>query len=290
MVKLLPIVLAALLALPAHAKLVEEVVSMPVTVKDSYGKSVSHNVVVTLFREDTVKPPYLAAVIGHGRSGEASRRASMGRYRPEPAVKLLAPLGFIVAVPTRIGYGATEGPDIEYSGPCNNRNYPPVFAAAADQLEAALALLRQRPDVSRDRGIVIGQSVGGATAIALAARNPRGVQVVLNFAGGAGGDPVRTPQQPCATVNMKRAFAGYGSTARIPTLWLYTENDMYFGPRYPREWFEAFRDAGGVGEFVLYPPHGSDGHLLFNASPETWRPKVIDFLRANGFPELKDRK
>jgi len=199
-------------------------------------------------------------------------------------------MGFIIAVPTRIGYGATEGEDIEYSGPCNNRNYPPGYAAAADQLQAALALLRQRPDVSQERGVVIGQSYGGATAIALAARNLRGVQAAVNFAGGGGGDPVGSPQQPCATVRIKRLFAGYGSTARTPTLWIYTENDMYFGPKYPREWFDAFKEAGGAGEYVLYPPHGNDGHLLFSASPDTWKPKVLEFLRANGFPELKERR
>lgn len=42
-----------------------------------------------------------------------------------------------------------------------------------------------------------------------------------------------------------------------------------------------------MGEFVLFPPNGRDGHPLFTQDPEVWRPKALSFLRANGYPELK---
>ena len=54
-----------------------------------------------------------------------------------------------------------------------------------------------------------------------------------------------------------------------------------------REWFDAFKAGGGVGEFVLFPPNGKDGHGLFTQDPEVWRPKAMAFLRANGYSELK---
>jgi hypothetical protein len=121
----------------------------------------------------------------------------------------------------------------------------------------------------------------------LAAENPPGVLAAINFAGGGGGDPKGRPQNPCGADLLKRMFANYGKTARIPTLWIYTENDQWMGHKLPREWFDAFRVAGGMGEYVLFPPLGDDGHGLFSKAPAIWQPKVLEFLRANGYPDLR---
>lgn len=40
-------------------------------------------------------------------------------------------------------------------------------------------------------------------------------------------------------------------------------------------------------EFVQFPPHGDDGHLLFTRFPQVWQPVVADFLRRQGF-DIKD--
>jgi dienelactone hydrolase len=133
----------------------------------------------------------------------------------------------------------------------------------------------------------MGQSFGGATAITVAAMNPPGVQATINFAGGGGGNPATMPQNPCATPLLERMFSTYGKTARIPTLWVYTENDMFFGPKFPKQWFDAFKAAGGVGEYVLFPPNGESGHGLFTQAPEVWRTRIIEFLRANGYPDIR---
>jgi hypothetical protein len=82
---------------------------------------------------------------------------------------------------------------------------------------------------------------------------------------------------------LRRLFADLGKTARVPMLWIYAENDMYFGPDLPREWFKAFEQEGGVGRFIELPPQGDDGHLTFSRSPSVWKPLVLDFLRARGF-------
>jgi dienelactone hydrolase len=132
----------------------------------------------------------------------------------------------------------------------------------------------------------MGQSFGGATAIALAWMNPEGVQAAINFAGGGGGSPESHPRQPCSESRLREMFAGYGKTARLPTLWLYSENDMYWGPTLPREWFDAFKAAGGQGEFQGFPPVGDDGHRLFSRAPQLWQPRVRDFLISIGYPPL----
>jgi dienelactone hydrolase len=150
-----------------------------------------------------------------------------------------------------------------------------------------LEMLRARPDVAPDRAVIVGQSFGGATAVAVAAMNAPGVQAAVNFAGGGGGRPDTHPGDPCSPDTMKKMLAGYGATAKPPVLWIYAENDQYWGPDLPKEWFEAFRAAGGTGEYTRFPPHGKDGHSFFTAAPALWEARVLEFLRANGYPGVK---
>jgi dienelactone hydrolase len=245
----------------AAAAIVESQFTLPVSVRDAYGKQVERPIVVTTFIDDSTPAPRPVLLINHGRAGDAAARAALGRTRYADNARWFAAFGFIVAVPTRVGYGATGG---------------------EAQMQAVLDHLRARPDVAPDRAVVVGQSYGGASSLALAATMPSGVAAVLNFAGGSGGNPVGSPRRPCQPNRLERTFGGYGRTARVPTLWLYTENDLYFGARHPREWFEAYRDAGGVGEFHQFPPHGDDGHTLFTSHPAAWQPVVEDFLRRRG--------
>jgi dienelactone hydrolase len=277
-----------LLAAPAaHAKLVEEIIKVPVKASNGYGKVTEQEAVVTVFYDDTTAKPRPIAIINHGRAPKPEQRAAFGRSTSITNARWLASMGFLVAVPTRIGYGVTGGEDLEDTGDCNRKNYPPGYEAAAAQTLQVLAAMRQRPDALPDRTLVLGQSFGGATAITVAAKAPPGVLAAINFAGGGGGNAETQPQRPCGTSRLKAMFATYGETARIPTLWVYTENDQWMGPAYPREWFEAFKAQGGIGEFALFPPNGKDGHGLFTQAPDVWRPKALEFLKANGYPELK---
>jgi dienelactone hydrolase len=267
----------------AQARLHEEVLALPVTVTAADGKPLQHEITLTLFWDDANPKPAPVLVLNHGRAAEAPQRAAMGRARYSDAARFLVRQGFIVAVPTRIGYGVTGGPDVENSGACNRKNYAPGYAAAAQQTLAVLAAVRQRPDAARDRAVVMGQSYGGTTAATVAALNPPGVQATINFAGGGGGNPKTQPQQPCGPERLAQLFQGYGSTAKVPMLWVYTENDLFFGPEYPRQWHAAYQRAGGRAEFVQFPPHGEDGHGLFTRFPAVWQPKVQAFLMAQGF-------
>jgi dienelactone hydrolase len=268
---------------PARAALQEEQFELPVQVVDEYGKKIDHTIRVTVFLDDANPKPAPVLVLNHGRPPDQAGRASMGRARYADASGFFVGRGFIVAVPTRIGYGVTGGEDVENSGPCLRKNYPAGFAVAVTQTLAVLDAIRQRPDAAKDRALVVGQSVGGALAVAVAAENPPGVVAAINFAGGNGGDPGIHPRSPCAPGGLEKTFGDYGKTARIPMLWVYTENDLFFGADYPREWFRAFTAEGGKGEFVQFPPHGDDGHSLFTRFPQVWQPKISEFLDSTGF-------
>ena len=273
-----------LAAAGTQARLIEEQLDIPVKVKDGYGKTIEQTIKVTVFADPSNPQPAPVLVLNHGRAAEPADRAALGRARYIEASTFLVKRGFIVAVPTRIGYGASGGEDVEDSGPCSRRNYLPGYAAAAQQTLAVLDAMRQRHDAAKDRAVVMGQSFGGATAVTVAALNPPGVQAAINFAGGGGGNPKTQPQRPCAAHLLERMFGGYGKTAQVPTLWIYTENDMYFGPTLPREWHQAFVAAGGKAQFVQFPPHGDDGHSLFTRFPRAWEPVVGEFLDSVGFP------
>ncbi|MFN9727947.1 alpha/beta hydrolase family protein [Acidovorax sp.] len=267
----------------AQARVVEEQMDVPVPVKNIWGKEVAQTIRVTVWSDDANPRPAPIAIVKHGRAPDAQGRAALGRARYTDASRYLLRRGFVVVVPTRVGYGVSGGEDVEDTGACNNRNFAPAFAAAAQQMLAALHAVRQRPDVAPDRVLVIGQSFGGASTVALAAMNPPGVQAAINFAGGSGGDPKGRPQNPCSPAVLERTYGQYGAQAKVPMLWIYTENDMFFGPQLPRQWHAAFTQAGGKARFVQFPPHGEDGHSLFTRFPEVWQPAVSEFLDANGF-------
>jgi len=268
-------------AQPGATRVVEEVTDLTVTAANARGQSVTHSIKLTIFRDDAVpRAPFL--VLNHGRPAKAEDFVKMGRQRYSDNSKYFVTRGFVVLVPTRIGYGITGGEDVENSGGCQAKNYAPVYEAAAQQTLQVLEHARTLPYVDTERGLVLGQSFGGATAIAVAAKNVPGVVAAVNFAGGGGGNPVSRPADPCRPDQLRRLFESLGATARTPTLWLYSENDKYFGKEYPQEWFKAFISAGGRGEFVQLPPHGEDGHAIFSRNPSTWRPVFEDFLRRNG--------
>ncbi len=270
-----------------QARLVEAQTDVPVQVRDAYGKLIDRAIRVTVFVDDATPAPHPIVVINHGRAVDAADRAALGRARYRDISGWFARRGFVVAVPTRVGYGVTGGEDVEDTGACTHKNYPPGYLAAAQQTLAVLAAMQARPDTLKDMSVVLGQSYGGATAVAVASLNPVGVSAAINFAGGGGGNPKTQPQAPCAPQQLERMFAEFGRSARIPMLWVYTENDQYFGPNYPRAWVKAFQDSGGNAEFVQFGPHGDDGHSLFTRFPAVWQPVLADFLRKRGF-ELKD--
>lgn len=274
---------AALLALmatgTAHAKLVEEIVDLPVEVADQKGQKIRHTIKVFIFRDDALmRAPFL--ILNHGRSGEKALRAAVNEKAYRANAIYFVKLGFAVFYPVRVGYGVTAGPDIENSGSCSGKTYRPGYEAAAEQSLAVIELAKSKPWVDPMRGIVVGQSYGGTTAIALAARNVPGVLAAVNFAGGGGGRPKTNPHEPCGIEKMTALFASYGKTAKTPTAWIYSPNDLYWGPDIPRRWFEAFRKEGGKGEFLSLPPLAPDGHLSFSRNRQAWREPFERFLAA----------
>ena len=275
----LPLALSAmLLASAAQARVVETRTQVPVQVTDRAGQVVQRALQVTVFRDDARRGALPLAVISHGRPATRAGQTGMGRAHYGAAARYLAQKGYVVAVPTRIGYGVTGGADVEASGNCDRREYGPGFRAAATQILAVVDAVQQQPQVRRDGTLLVGHSYGAIASLEAAAMRPKGVAAVINFSGGAGADPVARPGQPCSTFPLAQQLRQQGLHNRMPTLWLYAPNDRYLGQEVPRQWFAAYTRIGGVGEFVQTRAVGQDGHTLFTHFPSVWQPQVNRFL------------
>jgi fermentation-respiration switch protein FrsA (DUF1100 family) len=82
-----------------------------------------------------------------------------------PLVAWLPPAGFNLLMLDYRGFGRSKG--------------RPTLAGVVDDAAAALRYLRTRPGVDAQRLIVLGQSLGGATALRLLARDAAGVRLVV---------------------------------------------------------------------------------------------------------------
>ncbi len=260
----------------------EEVQHIAVTVKDLYGREETRQIPVTIFRPQG-DGPFPLVIMNHGRA-VSDKRAQQGRQRFESLSRYLVHKGFVVLLPTRVGYGETYGSfDPESSGNCNAMRVEPMAQAASDQVLATLAFARTLPYVDARRWLVMGQSVGGLTSIATVWRNPPGLVGGINFAGGTGGDPDKHPGDPCGPQVIERLLRDKAAGARQPMLWLYWANDQYWGEAIPKRWHQAWTAAGGIAEFHTLPAVGKDGHGGSGIDMNTWVPIVEPFLARLGF-------
>jgi len=233
---------------------------------------------VTVFKPQGAGP-FPIVVLSHGSPRDARERRLAGRQRlaaqSEPFVKM----GFAVLVPTRRGYGNSDGPWAEAYGSCSNPDYYKAGLESARDMQAAVESVRGAPWADTTRVVLAGQSAGGFGSVAASTLPLKGLVGVVNFAGGRGS---LTPDEVCGESRLVEAMSRYGAAARVPELWIYSANDRFFPPALARRMYEAFVRAGGAAEFVEAPPYGIDGHGYFARAMDDWAPRVAAFLRRIG--------
>jgi dienelactone hydrolase len=229
--------------------------------------------------------PFPLALINHGSSESSVERAEFPPPQYPVLSKWLLDRGYVVALPQRPGHGATGGPYFEDQGRCESPDYVKAGLATAASIQAAIEYLTAEPYVRKTEVLVLGQSAGGWGALALASRNPAMVRAVVNLAGGRGGHANGEPNNNCAPDRLVEAAGIFGDDARIPTLWLYAENDSYFAPGLSNAMYRRFAVTGGAGagsrsEYHLLPPFGPEGHLLADSGEAValWAPILTRFL------------
>lgn len=272
-------------AAPAEVKLAEDVhetiAHVEVTVRLFNGARHTGNLVITHFRP-AGPGPFPVVVFNHGRTG--TNRHEPVRWRALPTARYWTRRGFAVIVPTRIGYGELgQTVDPEASGSCANADFRPALEAMSTQVERAVEFARTLPWIDSSRIILSGVSYGGFATVGATARRIQGVIGAINFVGGLGGSPQARPGDPCQGTRVASLAAEAGRKSVAPMLWLYAENDTYWGQEWPRRWHEAFTGSGGKAKFVTFPPKLEEGHRLMSQGFSLWRPVVDNYLTELGF-------
>jgi dienelactone hydrolase len=225
--------------------------------------------------------PFPLAVINHGTSQNAALREMLEAPRFDPVVEWFVARGYAIVVPQRPGHGATGGHYLEDLNGCAQADFRKAGLGAAASIAAAVEFMTAQPFVRKNGVVLVGKSAGAWGSLALASRNPRAVGAVINFAGGRSGRVGDLPNRNCAPERLIEAARSFGNTARTPTLWIYAENDTFFGPALSRRMAEAFKIAGGQAEYHLLPAFGTEGHHLIDARDAVplWGPLAEKFLQ-----------
>ena len=227
------------------------------------------------------------ALLSHGSPRDGRDRDKMSARGMMPQLTAFARRGFIAASVMRRGYGTSGGGWADAFGPCDRADYTRAGRAGAADLRAALSALSKRDDVDASRMVAVGVSAGGFATVALTADPPHGLVAAISFAGGRGSSG---PDTVCDEPALIEAFRSYGATSRVPMLWVYADNDHFFGPKLAHQLHDAFQRAGGRASFVAVPPFGDDGHMLFSAGGTgIWAPLVDAFLQREGFATAQTR-
>jgi dienelactone hydrolase len=222
------------------------------------------------------------ALITHGKSANLADMLAGRASDYEPYARDLARRGYLSVVVMRRGFGQSDGP-IPVNMTCDTKTFINFFGADADDLQGALDVAAKRPDADPERAIAIGVSAGGAAVMALAARNPKNLRGVINVSGG-----LQTLDCPKEDV-LVNAFKDYGTTSRVPTIWLYAKNDSLFGPKLVERMQSAYLDGGGDVKLVMFDNFSNDGHTLFSdaAGRMKWLMEMDGFLRFHDLPATR---
>lgn len=239
-----------------------------------------------------VDAPLPLVVMNHGETLDPRERSFYPTVEFRDAAFWFARRGHLVVVPIRPGFGssAIDLPDqgvfstyFGTVGKCTDASFRTAGIAIARLNQWVIDYVVGQKLASGSGTIVVGQSGGGWGALAFSSLNPSGVRAVITFEAGRGGRVEGKPNNNCNPEKLIEAAREFGSSARVPTLSIYTENDTYFGPALSGKLLEAYNAAGGQGEYHLVPPFGNEGHFLID-DPKAipiWSPIVSRFLEAH---------
>jgi dienelactone hydrolase len=252
--------------------LVEEPLRIPMKEAGSRGLEA-----VVVRPDDDLTHPL--ALLTHGTPREADQRGEITALSFVPQAREFARRGWTTVVVVRRGYGTSGGSYVEDAQACSSHpDYNGAGKESAKDLRASISYLSNVAHVDASRVLSVGISAGGFANVALSADPPANLVAAISFAGGRGS---RRPDEVCNPDALVRAFGDFGKTSRVPMLWVYAENDHFFGPRLAASFYRAFIDGGGKASFIHAAAFHRDGHGLFSSSGiPIWTPMVDSFLAA----------
>jgi dienelactone hydrolase len=214
-------------------------------------------------------------VMTHGRDGPSPKREPREVYNYHHLNKALAARGHAVLFLVRRGYGGSGGEDSEFLP-------TPVECAleAARDLAAGVEYLKSIPGVQERGIIVMGHSQGGWAAIAASTMALGGVVATVNLSGGINYATMGSGKiTDVVQEDWIQSCAELGTKARLPMIWIYSENDRNHPPDRVTSSFDAYVNAGGIATLHILPPFMDNGHRIASA-PELFLDLLFEDVAA----------
>ncbi|WP_171232749.1 S9 family peptidase [Ruegeria sp. HKCCA4812] len=223
--------------------------------------------------------PFPLALFHHGSTGSGTNERDFEWFFTNDwFADVLNAHGWIVAFPQRRGRGGSDGLYDEGFAEDRSQGYStearlslPGAERALIDANAALAALRERPDVSDGPVLFSGVSRGGVVALMQAGDQPEDTAGVINFVGGwtteSRGDPDINP-------TLFRRVEGYEGTV----LSIYGEDDTFYSIDHSRANLAQIEEVSVESELhVVTVPEFNRGHWVL-WWPLLWEETVEDYL------------
>ena len=219
--------------------------------------------------------PFPLIIINHGK--DPGHPNLQPRDRFYHMAHAFVARGYAVMVPMRQGFANSTGRYRDHGCDMTANGY-----TQAEDIRDTLEYAREQKWIDADRVVIAGQSYGGLATMALGTQELPGVRGLINFAGG-----LRDDSNGCGWRSaLVSAFAEYGSQNKVPSLWMYGQNDSLFGPELVARMHDAFEQAGGKAKLVEYAPFKRDAHgmLASRDGEKVWLADTMQFLDRVGMP------
>jgi dienelactone hydrolase len=219
--------------------------------------------------------PFPLIIINHGKDPGHPNLQSRDRFYH--MAHAFVERGYAVMVPMRQGFADSTGNYRDHGCDMTANGY-----AQAEDVADALEYARNQGWVDTGHIVIAGQSYGGLATIALGTQDLPGVRGLINFAGG-----LRDDSNSCGWRSaLVTAFAEYGGQNKVPSLWMYGQNDSLFSPELVARMHDAFEQAGGHARLVEYAPFKRDAHgmLASRDGQKVWLTDTMRFLDGVGMP------
>jgi len=274
---LLSLIILMTASAPAFGMLTEDIM-IPTEGKGLFGTT-KYRLATYIHKPDDFDSArkYPVVIINHGTAVDSYTRGH-ARYAYPYASEYFLKKGFVVVVPMRRGYAGSDGSTIaDNIGSCSNPDYSSSAQEASRDIAAVVSYVKSLAYADAQRILLVGTSSGGFTSLAVASLNIEGVIGAINFAGGQGGSSRTEPSgHACSEQRLVEIMGSFGK-AKVPTLWIYSENDTFFRPELAQQMFGDFLRNGGKGKLVIAPPFG---HALLSRKEgrDIWAPYGDEFL------------
>jgi len=238
------------------------------------GKNHQARLETTVFQPNG-QGPFPLIIINHGK--DPGHPNMQPRDRFYHMAHAFVERGYAVMVPMRQGFANSTGRYRDHGCDMTANGY-----AQAEDIQDTLDFARGQKWIDADRMVVAGQSYGGLATMALGTQDLQGVRGLINFAGG-----LRDDSNGCGwRSSLVAAFAEYGSQNKVPSLWMYGQNDSLFGPDLVARMHDAFEQNGGRAQLVEYAPFKRDAHgmLASRDGEKVWLKDTMAFLDKVGMP------